>query len=296
MTVKTVEVFFYEQEYSFRFPESISVFGFSVSFYGVFLVLAAIAGILVAYRETKKRQGNVEQLITLLTIIIVAGMIGARVYYVMFHWASFAANPLSLLNLRNGGLSYFGALLGAWGAAGIYCHRKKIAFMGHADALGLGAAAAAPFVWFGCILIREPLGRFCNSALSESFSMEHLPRSTKNMDVTPLMRVDRGRGNLVSTYPVALFGLLFGILFLMILFLVKDRVKKAGSLFDLYLALNCMGSIVLEWFRLDRCYIWGTRLCANQIIAGGMLFVLGLVWIGKRVASRKKTDFVTETK
>ncbi len=296
MTVKTVEVFFNKQEYSFRFPESISVFGFSISFYGIFLVLAAVAGILVSYREMKKKQGNIEQLITLLTIVIVAGVIGARMYYVLFHWASFAEKPLSLLNLRSGGLSYLGALFGAWGAVSLYCYRKKIVFLEYMDSLGLGAAVAAPFVWTGCVLIREPLGRFCDSFLSQGFSVEHLPQSTKNMDVTPLMRVDRESGNLVSTYPVALFGLLFSVLFLVILLMVKGRLKKNGSLFYLYLALNCVGCIVIEWFRIDRCYIWGTSLCANQIIAGAMLLVLLVVFIGKKIASLIKPDVVVENK
>lgn len=296
MTVKTVEVFFHKQEYSFRFPEAISVFGFSISFYGILLVLAAVAGILVSYRETKKKQGNIEQLITLLTIVIVAGLLGARVYYAMFHWSSFAENPLSLINLRSGGLSYLGALFGAWGAVGAYCHRKKIQFADHAGSLGLGAAVAAPFVWIGCVLIREPLGRFCDSSLAESFSVEHLPKSTKNMDVTSLMKVGRGRGDLANTYPVALLGLLLSILFLVVLFLMKGRVKKSDSLFYIYLALNCMGCIVIEQFRLDRCYIWGTTLCANQIIAVAMLLTLIGTYVWKNWLWRKKTDSVTENK
>ncbi len=296
MTVKSVEVFFHKQEYSFRFPEAISIFGFSVSFYGILLVMAAVAGILVSYRETKKRQGNIEQLITLLTLVIVAGLLGARIYYAMFHWASFAENPLSLINLRSGGLSYFGALFGAWGAVGVYCYRKKILFTDYADSLGLGAAVAAPFVWIGCVLIREPLGRFCDSFLAESFSVEHLPKSTKNMDVTSLMKVGRGNGTLANTYPVALLGLLFSILFLVVLFLMRGRVKKNGSLFFIYLALNCVGCIVIEQFRLDRCYIWGTTVCANQIVAGAMLFVLAGAYVWKKWLWRKKTDFVTENK
>ena len=288
MTVKTVEVFFRKQEYSFRFPESISIFGFSVSFYGIFLVLAAVAGILVSYRETKKKKGNTEQLITLLTLVIVAGVIGARIYYVIFHWASFAEHPFGMFNLRSGGLSYLGALFGAWGAAGVYCYRKKVMFAEFKDSLGLGAAVAAPFVWIGCILIREPLGRYTESFLAESFSMEYLPQSTKNMDVTPLMKVGRGSGTFVTTYPVPLFGLLLSIVFLVVLFLMKGRIKKKGSLFRLYLAMNCAGCIVLELFRLEQCRIWGTTLCANQTIAGVTLFGLLVVSIGKGRGWRKK--------
>lgn len=296
MTVKMVEVFFFKQELSFRVPESISVFGFSISFYGIFLVLAAVAGILTAYGETKKKRGNVEQLVTMLTIIILAGIWGARIYYVMFHWASFMEKPLGLINLRSGGLSYFGALFGAWGAVSLYCYRKKIAFTEFADALGLGAAVAAPFVWLGCVFVREPLGRYCDWFVAESFSMEYLPKSTKNMDVTPLLKVGRGDGTLVSTYPVALFGLLFSVLLLMVLFLVKGRVKRNGSLFYFYLAMNSIGCIVIELFRIDRCYIWGTTLCANQIIAGVLFLGLVITFIAKRRGLRKKADFVAENK
>lgn len=294
MTVKMVEVFFFKQELSFRVPESISVFGFSVSFYGIFLVLAAVAGILTAYGETKKKRGNVEQLITMLTIIILAGILGARIYYVMFHWASFMEKPLGLINLRSGGLSYFGALFGAWGAVSAYCYRKKIAFTEFSDALGLGAAVAAPFVWIGCVFIREPLGRYCDWFVAESFSAEYLPKSTKNMDVTPLLKVGRGDGTLVSTYPVALFGLLFSILFLVLLFLAKGRIDKKGSLFYLYLALNSVGCIIVEGFRLDRGYIWGTRLCATRLIAAIILLVLVITYIVKRRGWRKKKEPVAE--
>ena len=160
MTFRSGEVLFSEPESSVTIPESISIFGFSISFYGLFLVLAALAGIFIVVRETKKKQQNLEWNITLITITILSALLGARLYYVLFHWRVFIQDPLVLLNFRSGGFSYFGALFGAWFAVKGYCRRKKEEFFQGADTLSFGAAAAAPLVWLGCAMVREPVGMF----------------------------------------------------------------------------------------------------------------------------------------
>ena len=145
MTLRSGEVFFAEQSDSFIIPESISLFGLSVSFYGILLVLAALVGIIAVTEFTRRLRRNQEWTLTLVTLVILSALLGGRLYYVLFEWQKFAREPLMLLNLRSGGLSYFGALFGAWFAVKGYCRKKDKDFLQSAEVLCFGAAAAAPF-------------------------------------------------------------------------------------------------------------------------------------------------------
>lgn len=284
MTLKSGEVYFSEQNSSFILPETISLFGLSISFYGLFLVVAALIGIVVISEATRRKRQNIEWSLTLITLVIVAALLGGRVYYVLFEWQKFTEEPLSLLNLRSGGLSYFGALFGAWFAVKWYCRRKNADFLQSADLLCAGAAAAAPLVWCGCAFVREPLGRLYDGIFSIRISAEywqHLPEGAVS---------DMANGSeegYLSMHPVAIYGIALSIVAFVILGFVFWKAKQTGTLFTVYLTLNAVVMLVLECFRGDRYCIWGTEIPVNFVVSGVILLTLAIGWL-RRVAVNKR--------
>ena len=289
MTLRSGDVYFSEQNDSFAIPETISVFGFSISFYGLFLVLAVLIGIVVVIKETRRRQQDIERSLTLITLVILSAVVGARLYYVIFHWQVFAEEPVTLLHFRSGGLSYYGAVLAAWFLGRQWCKRKKLSFGQYADILCLGAAAATPLIWLGCAFVREPMGRFYDGVFSLRIGAEYMTMDTQSVSAQKLAENTRMLGDTayVSVHPVALYGAVITLVIFVLLFFLKGRLKQPGNVFSLYLLLNAVSCFVLELFRADRCCIWGTKLPANCVMATVLVLSVAIDWIWHRPAKKK---------
>ena len=290
MTLRSGEIYFSEQKEGILIPESISLFGLSVSFYGLFLVIASLVVLWVIVREVRRKNLNTEWYLTLLTVSIVVALVGARLYYVIFQWNLFMQEPLSLLNFRSGGLSYFGALFGVWGVLKWICRKKKENFNQCADCLSVGAAAAAPFVWLGCLFVREPLGRFYEGWCAVRIGTEYLPEHlSQSYSETLASNMRSMNGTMyVSTHPVALYGILLSVAVFVLLVLYKQNAKDDGAVFVVYLLANSVMMIVLEFFRADRCFLFGTKIPVNYIVAGVIILTVGAGVIRQVYLKRKQ--------
>ncbi|MBQ9767809.1 MAG: prolipoprotein diacylglyceryl transferase [Lachnospiraceae bacterium] len=288
MTLETGKVYFSGQNSEYVLPESVSIFGFSVSLFGICLVLAAIIGVLAVVREGKKRGQNTEWLLTVLPLVFVFSVIGARIYYVIFQWYPFSKEPLMMFNLRHGGLAYFGALFGAWLAVKRYCKRKKESFERTADALCMGGACAAFPIWLGCLFMREPVGRFFEGIFSVKVGIEYLPKEADCVGVRELLEhvVTIDGGNYISMHPVPVYGAIASLVIVLILWISKRFLKQDGQLFWLYLFLNAVSVLVLEPFRASRCCIWGTEIPINSVVAG-VLFVTIVLFLTRNAVKKK---------
>jgi len=124
-------------------PITIQSFGLMFSI----AILVAIYFILKEFK-TKKQQDHIYNL----TIIaIIAGIVGARLVYVFQNWSNFS-NLLSMLNFVDGGLSWFGGLIGGFLGVALYLKLKKLDFWRYADAFAPSLAIGQAIGRIGCIL------------------------------------------------------------------------------------------------------------------------------------------------
>ncbi len=291
MTLRSGEIYVSEQNSSYIIPETISLFGFSISFYGLLLVLAALIGIIVTSEVTRRKKQNTEWNLTLLTLLIISALLGGRLYYVLFEWKRFAAEPLALINLRSGGLSYFGALFGAWFSVKWFCRKKGGDFLQSADTLCLGAAAAAPWIWCGCAFVREPLGKFYDGLFAVRIGVEYAGEATKRyMGDAQIQRI--GGKQYISVHPVAVYGMVFSVLIFIALCFYMFYVRCKGAVFTAYLVLNSVEIAVLEIFRADSYCVWGTKIPVNYIVSGVILFTIAFAWIRRLIAGKRSRHTV----
>lgn len=291
MTLRSGEVYFSEQNSSFIIPESISLFGLSISFYGLFLILAALIGIIFVGETVRRKKQDTEKSLTLLTLVIVFALVGARIHYVLFEWQTFAHNPMTLFQFRSGGLSYFGGLFGAWFAVKLFCCKTKTDFMQYADTLSIGAASAAPFVWAGCAFVREPLGRFYDGLFSVRIEAEYLAREMSVHHSEELLSNAWSEGDSVSyirMHPVAVYGIVLSLVLLIVLCIYSAKTKTDGSVFTAYLMMNAVMIILLELFRADSAYIWGTKIPVNYVVSG--VIIVTIVYGKVRHLMKKRKD------
>src|SRR5512133_2380369 len=144
--------------------------------YGLLIASAFLVGIWLAQREARRRGQDPEKLADLAFWILVAALVGSRVYFILVNWGDyFGPNALvatsfgripRLLAFWEGGLVFYGGFIGAALTAWWYMRRHKMAFLAHADTL-------IPSVAFGHFLGR--LGCFCAGCCWGGVAHGHLP-------------------------------------------------------------------------------------------------------------------------
>jgi phosphatidylglycerol:prolipoprotein diacylglycerol transferase len=126
------------------------VWGVPISAFGLFLLLAFFAGIVVARRSAHERLGiDPTHTLDLALYAIVAGIVGGRIGFVLVNLEAFAGEPRRMLTIwRDGGLVYYGALAAGVLLARLYTRRWPVSF----GAL-LDAYAPALVVGYGIAMI-----------------------------------------------------------------------------------------------------------------------------------------------
>ncbi|MCE9606605.1 MAG: prolipoprotein diacylglyceryl transferase [Planctomycetia bacterium] len=148
--------------------------GIAVRGYGVMLLTGIIAGVaLSVYRGT--RVGMPADLIYSLALwIFVAGMVGARSFYVIEYWKSFQRDSLqetigAVLNMTEGGLVVFGGLIGALGAILFFARKHKLPLLPLADMAAPGMMLGLAFGRIGCFCNGCCFGDVCEAPWAVEF-------------------------------------------------------------------------------------------------------------------------------
>lgn len=107
-------------------PVAFTIFGVDVMWYGVLIASAMVLATLITCKRAPRHGLQSDRILDFVLICIPAGIIGARLYYVVFSWDQYSGNLLKIFNLRLGGLAIHGGLIFGLGAAVILCMVWKI--------------------------------------------------------------------------------------------------------------------------------------------------------------------------
>lgn len=135
-------------------PASRYAFG-SVPWYSVLIVSAIVIGLSLCGHEQKRLKLPADLAIDLALCLIPSAIVGARLYYVAFSWDVFAADPLRILRIWEGGLAIYGGILGGAIALLLFCAVRHMPLLQLADvlvpalALGQGHRALGQLLQYG---------------------------------------------------------------------------------------------------------------------------------------------------
>ena len=97
-----------------------TVFGQDIYWYGIFIGLGVILGVLLALHEAKRTGQNPDTYLDFIIYAMIIAIIGARLYYVIFSWDFYSQHPEKIFAIREGGLAIYGGIIGACIAVVIY--------------------------------------------------------------------------------------------------------------------------------------------------------------------------------
>ena len=267
--------------------KTITLFGIDIAYYGITIAIGMLAGIFVATQVAKRTGQKQDDYVDLAIFGIIFGVIGARIYFVIFSWDMYKDNLLEIFNTRHGGLAIYGGVIAAVITVSVVAHVKKIPVGLMLDTGGCGLITGQMIGRWGNFFNREAFGEYTDGLFAMRLPLD----AVRSGDVTEKMREHMETIDGVSCIQVSPTFLYESVwcLLVLILLLVYTRHKKFnGEVFLIYLAGYGAGRFWIESLRTDQLLLPGTAIPVSQLLAGVLVIVSGL-WIiwGRR---RQKHD------
>ena len=268
-------------------PVSVRVFGFEITFFGILLAVGMLLGMVFVVLEAKRKKQDANLHLGMMISGLAGGFIGARFFYVLLSWSVYKTDIMKVFDTRNGGMVFYGGLLGGVLAAAIFCRIKKAAFMEMADVAVKGLLIGQIIGRWGNFFNRESFGEYTSNVLTMQLPLSNVRAG----EVTPWMRenlVTIDNVSYIQATPLFLYESIWCLLLLLLLFVWNRRKLFAGEIFMRYLAGYGFGRFFIEWIRTDKMFLPGTDIAVNQAISAGLFLLFTVVVIVKRIMAKKR--------
>jgi phosphatidylglycerol:prolipoprotein diacylglycerol transferase len=231
------------------YPELFSIFGYSVSSFGAMMAIAFLVGSWITGRRMQEEGLDPDLATTLLIYVMLGGIFGSKLYFAI-DVSLREGRPFFDLLFARDGITWYGGLIMATIIGAIGCRRHGVPVKTFADCAAVAGAIGQSIGRIGCFLVGDDYGKPTDVPWGVSFP-DGIQPIYDPVHPTQLYEV-------AWLLPVA--GLLWW------------RRKKSPFLFGEYIALNGLGRIVIETWRINQPLLGFTE---PQWI-GAMLIVLGM--------------------
>ena len=217
-------------------PIAFHIGSFAVHSYGVMIALAFLAGLWTATRRARRENISSERIGDVTLWLMLGAIVGARFVYVTTYWKNeFADQPISeIFKIWNGGLVYYGGLIGAAITGIAYLRWKKMPLWKTADVFAPSIALGSVFGRIGCLLNGCCYGRACDLPWAISFP----PGNPLDAPTTPV-------------HPTEIYDALLNLALYFFLAWLFRRKKFDGQIFATYLICYAIARSFVEYFRGD---------------------------------------------
>ena len=228
------------------------IWSFEVYSYGFFIALAIVVSLCLMNKNSARYGVPFDAFVDAFTWVVIAGIAGGRLLFVLINWQNYIKNPIAIFALREGGMAFQGSLVAGFLAGVWACRVKKIAFWKAADLLAPYIALGEAIGRIGCFMNGCCYGKVTTGMFGVVFP-----------------------GETVARIPSQIF--LSVALLVLYLFLDSLGRKKHfdGFLFASYLILYSGLRFFLDMTRADNPAIWMNMTLAQAVSAA--VFVSGLI-------------------
>lgn len=242
----------------------------SIYWYSIIILLAVLAGSYIFIKTAQKKGYENKFLSNLIFYGIIFGIIGARIYYVIFNIKYYLENPIQIIEIWNGGLAIHGGIIAGiiWFIYYSKKHKKNSLKLMDLATPGL--------------LIAQAIGRWGNFFNSEAHGPEVAKKTLENLNI-PYFIINGMNINGKYYHPTFYYESIWNLLGFFLLIILRKKLKlKAGVLTGIYFMWYSFIRFFIESLRTDSLMLGPIKVA--QLISI-ILFLLGLYLV-----IRKKKD------
>lgn len=248
-----------------------------VHWYSILIFIAILIGSNLAIKEAKKHGYEEDFIVNLLFLGVIIGIIGARIYYVIFNFDYYKDNLIEIFKVWNGGLAIHGGIIFGLITVAIICYKKKINLLKILDYLVVGLIIAQAIGRWGNFFNGEAHGAITTLSYLESM---HLPQF-----IIDGMYIN---GNYyIPTFLYESIWCLIG--FIIMLIIRRRKFMKVGYLTSFYLVWYGIERFFVEGMRTDSLIFFSLRVA--QIVS----ILMVIIGIGLFIYSLKKSKKYEES-
>lgn len=242
-----------------------TIFGIDVMWYGILMATGMILGTLIAIKEAERVGITEDDVLNLAIFAIPCGVLGARLYYVIFNWSYYSQEPSQILNFRGGGMAIHGALIGGILAGIVYTKLKKINFFKMADIALIGMPLA------------QAIGRWGNFINGEAHGgPTSLPWG---------IMVDGAK-----VHPTFLYESIWDFGLFIFLWMFRKKKKYEGQIAIYYIILYSLGRFFVEGLRTDSLMIGPLRMAQVISLIGVVGGIIAHIYLSKKNNNIKEEE------
>lgn len=250
------------------FPELFKIGDFALHTYGLMIAIGIILALYIVKKECERNKLNGDKIIDILFWGIWIGIIGSRIFYVLYFPDEFSDNFLEVFKVWKGGLVFHGGLITAVPVVLYLFKKNNIPLLKTLDIVSLGIPLAHFFGRLGCFSAGCCYGEVCDLPWAVTFTHSH----TIAPPNLPL-------------HPTQLYEAFLNLTLFIILFAMRKKVLETGIKFGYYLIGYGAIRFFVEFFRGDPRGVY-LNLSTAQWISLGFILVGGII-IFKRVLKKK---------
>lgn len=245
----------------------LSIGNFHIYWYSVLIATGIIIGLYLLMKEASKQNISKDTIIDIAFYTIIWGIIGARIYYVIFNIKPYLSNPLSILYVWEGGLAIYGGIIGGLITLAYQTKKKNIA-------LGKLTDMIVP-----SLILAQAIGRWGNFFNQEAHggivTLEFLKKIHIPNFIIKGMYIN---GNYY--HPTFFYESLWCLLGFILLIIIRRLLKnsKDGTLTFIYLIWYGIGRFFIEGLRTDSLYLGIFRISQIVSIVIIIIGIIGLIY------------------
>lgn len=236
-----------------------------IYWYSIFIFIGMLVACFLIYKEAKKRGIEEDFLVNLTFNTIIIGIIGARLYYVLFNFSYYLDNPVEIFQIWNGGLAIHGGIIAGLLFIIYYCKKHEVSLWKILDIIVVG------------LIIAQAIGRWGNFFNSEAYGSITTAAHLKSLGI-PQFIIDGMY--ILGEYRQPTFfyesvWCLFG--FLAMLIIRQYKYLKIGQLTSFYLIWYGIIRFIIEAMRTDSLMLGPLKMAQLVslvfIVSGIIIFI-----------------------
>lgn len=238
-------------------------------FYGLMYAIAILCALYLVRHEVRRKQIPLsdDAIMNMVMFSVIGGIVGARLYYVVFNWSHYRQDLWEIVQIWHGGLAIHGGIIGGTLVGWWMTRRHQISFWNMAD-------VAAP-----SLILGQTFGRFGNFMNGDAHGV---PTSMPWGMVFPPTSIAGAEYPGIPLHPTMLYEMVCNFCIFVFLWKIRKTPRKDGFLFCLYVGLYSVGRFFVSFFRADSLMLGPFRMAhvisVVLILAAGSLIFYRRLW------------------